>query len=117
MSIYISFVFCNIQGYPSKLVLPFFHPRAVVFLITPLFSECCSQRHFVAFCANIAVFSITFKVRDAQPFLDPLDYFKCPGVKRLALRRQRSADSRFHAKFVSFQKHSRFAGSFPAGRY
>ena len=56
MSIYNSLVFCNIQGYPLKLVLPFFRPRSMVFLLTSLFSECCSQRHFVAFCANMLCF-------------------------------------------------------------
>ena len=56
MSIYISFVFYSILGYPCNLVLPFFRPPATVILITPLFSECCSQRHFVVFCAKLLCF-------------------------------------------------------------
>jgi hypothetical protein len=56
MSIYISFVFYNILGYPFILSFPFFHPRTVVFLITSLFSKCCSKCHFVAFWANVLCF-------------------------------------------------------------
>ena len=58
MSIYISFVFYNILGYPSNLLLPFFHPRTVVFLITSLFSKGCSRCYFVAFRANILCFQL-----------------------------------------------------------
>jgi len=39
MSINISLVFYKILGYPFILLLPFFHPRTVVSLINPLFSE------------------------------------------------------------------------------
>ena len=41
MSIYISFVFSNIQGYPSILPLPFFHPRPEACFLTALFSKDC----------------------------------------------------------------------------
>ena len=56
MSIYNSIVFWNIQGYPLKLVLRFFRPRAAVFLLTPLFSRICCHWHFVTFCDNLLCF-------------------------------------------------------------
>ncbi len=56
MSIYVSFLFSKILGYPSNLVLPFSNPRAVKFLISDLISGCCNQRQLVAFYANIVCF-------------------------------------------------------------